>query len=135
VQPYNNPDATYPVHPLAIIRDIDNGNKHKLLFTVMPSVARIRLAVSGLRNDPDNQGHTETLYRDELKDGVEGVVTTFTRPQPYVKYDCPEFMSIIAVKHPVASRLGQDRDDYAALIDSLTAQVRKTIAALVNVVT
>ena len=133
VQPYNNPDPRFPVHPLAIIRDIDNGNKHRLLFTVMPSVARIKIAVSKLRN-PDDQGHTDNLYRDDLKDGAEAVVTTFSAPEPYVEYECTEFSMIIAIKHPVANRLGQDRDDYAALIDALIVQVKTTIADLIGAV-
>jgi hypothetical protein len=131
VQPYNNPTAQFPVHPLAIIRDIDNGNKHKLLFTVMHSVARIHVAVTGLRKQYED-GVAQSLHRGEIKDGVEAVVLTFDVPHPYMKCECDEFMSIIAIKHPVANRLGQDRDDYAALIDALIAQVRETISSLIS---
>lgn len=132
VQPYNCPDERFPVHPLAIIRDIDNANKHKLLFTVMPSIARIQIAVSGLRGN--RQYSDEQLYRGELKEGVEALVTTFFQPQPYVEYKCTEFSSILAVKHPIANRLGQDRDDYASLVDVLIEEVRSTIATLVRAV-
>lgn len=134
VQPYNHPQSIYPVHPLTIIRDIDNGNKHKVLFTLMPSVAMLNIRVEGMR-DNDPQGHIETLYRGELKDGVEAVVTTFSRPQPYVKYECVSFSCIIAIKHPVSGRLGQDRDDYAALIDAMILQIRTTIANFAAAVT
>lgn len=129
VQPYSRPDNRFPVHPLAIIRDIDNGNKHKLLLTVMPSLAKVDVKVSGLRH-PHQPGVHEIMYRGELKDGVEAVVTTFDVPEPYMKYECTMCMSIIAIKHPVANRLGQDRDDYAALIDTLIVEVREVIAAL-----
>lgn len=131
IQPYKHPANDVPVHPLAIIRDIDNGNKHKLLFTVMPSVAQVNIAVSKLRN-PNNQGHTDVLYQDELKDGVEVVTTTFFTPEPYVEYQCVNFVAIIAIKHPAANRLGRDRDDYAALLDALIVQVRTTIVDLVG---
>jgi len=130
VQPYNNPTVSFPVHPLAIIRDIENPNKHKLLFPLMHSIGRIHVVVNGLRRKYED-GVTQTLYRGELKDGVEAVVLTFDVPHPYMKCECDEFMSIIAVKHPVANRLGQDRDDYAALIDALIVEVRETIANLV----
>lgn len=130
VQPYKHPNTIYPVHPLAIIRDIDNGNKHRLLFTVVPSIAKIQIKVSGMRR-PNKVGVTDEMYRGEIKDGIEAVVTTFDAPEPYVKYECTEFMTIIAVMHPTANRLGQDRDDYAALVDALIVQVRMTIADLV----
>jgi hypothetical protein len=55
----------------------------------------------------------------------------FQIPEPYMKYECLEFMSIIAVCHPVANRLGQDREDYAALVDNLIVWVRKTVADFV----
>jgi hypothetical protein len=116
--------------PLSIIRDIDNGNKHKLLFSVMPSVGKVSVKVSNLRQAHRGGVHEE-LYRGELKDDVEAVVTTFHTPEPYVEYECTQFMSIIAIKHPIANRLGQDRDDYAALIDALIVEIRNTIAAFV----
>jgi hypothetical protein len=131
VQWYNNPLSSDPVQPLAIIRDIDNANKHKLLFTAMASVAKIEVKATGLRKDYQDLSISE-VYRGELKDGVEAVVTTFDVPHPYLKYECPLFISIIAIRHPIANRLGQDRDDYAALIDRLVVEVRKTIDALVQ---
>ncbi len=134
VQPYLHPHTTFPLHPLVIIRDIDNGNKHKLLFAVMPSAAIIQVKVSGLRQ-PHKPGTHERMYRGELKEGVEAVVTTFDVPEPYVEYECTNFVSIIAIRHPIAKRLGQDRDDYASLTDVLIAQVRTTIADLVSKVT
>jgi hypothetical protein len=129
VQPYNHPTTKSPVHPLAFIRDIDNGNKHKLLFTVMPSLARINIKVSNVRQA--HTSHREEMYRGELKDGVEAVVTTFDVPEPYMKYECTECVAIIAIKHPVANRLGQDRDDYAALIDNLMVEVKRVISDLI----
>jgi hypothetical protein len=126
VQPYNNPVTAFPVHELAIIRDIDNGNKHRLLFTAMSSIARINVKATGIRKSYENASISE-IYKGELKDGVEAIVTTFDIPHPYLKYECTEFYGIIAIRHPKANRLGQDRDDYAALIDSLLVQVRQTI--------
>ena len=134
VQPYNHPFPPLAVHPLAIIRDIDNANKHRLLFTVMHSVAMINVRASGLRKAHQG-GHTDEPFRGEIKDGVEAAVTTFDFPEPYVKYECTQFTSIIAIKHPVADRLGRDRDDYAALIDTLVAEVRMTITNLVAAAT
>jgi hypothetical protein len=131
VQPYNHPFPSLPVRPLAIIRDIDNANKHRLLFTVMHSIAMINVRVSGLRKAHQG-GHTDEPYRGEIKNGVEAAVTTFDVPEPYVKYECTQFASIIAIKHPVVDRLGRDRDDYAALIDILVAEVRRTIDDLVT---
>jgi hypothetical protein len=134
VQLYNHPYPSLPVHPLAIVRDIDNANKHKLLFTVMASAGRIEVKATGLRQYYEDAVKSE-IYRGELKEGVEAVVTTFEVPHPYIKYECTLFMSLIAIRHPVASRLGQDRDDYAALIDILIVEVRKTIEDLISAAT
>jgi hypothetical protein len=130
VQPYNKPTGEFPVHPLAIIRDIDNGNKHRLLFSLVHLVARLDVRVSNLRHPNQNFTHGE-LYRGEIKNDIEVMATEFQIPEPYMKYECLQFMSIIAVRHPVANRLGQDRDDYATLVDSLIVWVRKTIADFV----
>jgi hypothetical protein len=126
VQPYRNPFDGLPVHPLAIIRDIDNSNKHKLLFTVMPSIGKIDIKVSGLRKQYQDLSFND-FYKGEIKDDIEGAWSTFDVPHPYMKYEILQVMYIIAIKHPVASRLGQDRDDYAILIDMLTAEVRRVI--------
>ncbi len=130
VQPYHHPFPTYPLHPLAVIRDIDNANKHRLLFTVMASLAKIDVKATGLRKDYQDLSISE-LHRGELYDGVEAVVTTFDVPHPDMHYECTFFNSIIAIKHPIANSLGQDRDDYAAFIDTVIDEVRKTIDAFI----
>ncbi len=130
VQAYNNPTAEFPVHPLAIIRDIDNGNKHRLLFSLMHSAGRLYIAVSNCRQ-PESNAHKSNIYRGELEDDIEVMAISFDIPEPYLTYECKEFMSIIAVRHPVANRLGADRDDYAVLTDNLIIWVRKTIDVLV----
>lgn len=130
VQPYHHPFPDLPVHPLDIIRDIDNANKHKLLFTVMASAARLEVKATNLRNN-NQDGIVSELYLGEIKDGVEAVVTIFDTPHPYMKYECPTFTTIIAIRHPIADRIGRDRDDYAWLIDTLLAETRSTIDRLV----
>jgi hypothetical protein len=130
VQPYRNPFEGLPVHPLAIIRDIDNANKHKLLFTAMASIAELDIKVTGLRKKYEDLSFNE-IYRGEVKDDIEAAWTTFDVPHPYMKYECVEIMFIIAIRHPVADRLGRDRDDYATLIDILIAEVRRTIDVLI----
>jgi hypothetical protein len=130
VQPYNNPTTAFPIHELAIIRDIDNWNKHKLLFTLMSSVGRVNVKATGLRKDYQDASLSE-VCKGEINDGVEVVVTTFDVPHPQMKYECTAFMGIIAMRHPVANRLGQDRDDYAALIDALIVQARQTVSEFV----
>lgn len=134
VQPYHHPDPRYIIHPLVVIRDIDNGNKHKLLFTLMPSIGRINVEATGLRKK-HHDAVTEEFYRGPLEDNVEVLIATFAVPHPYMKYVCTSCVAILAVLHPVTNRLGQDRDDYAALIDTFTSEVRRTIAALVAAVT
>jgi hypothetical protein len=126
VQPHHYPLGSRPVHDLAVIRDIDNRNKHQLLFTAMPSVASIKIAATGLRKDYSGASLSE-MYRGELENDTEAVVTTFDIPHPHMKYECTEFVAIIAIRHPTANRLGQDRDDYNALIIDLISQVRQTI--------
>ena len=130
VQPYNHPTSDFPVHPLAIIRDIDNGNKHRLLFSLMLSMGRINIKISQAWQ-PQSNSHIGDVYRGVLQDGIEVYAISFDVPEPDIKYECTQFMAIIAVRHPNANRLGQDRDDYARLVDDLIGWVRNTINGLV----
>lgn len=133
VQPYNNVTAEFPVHPLAIIRDIDNGNKHKLLFSLICCLGIIKVTANYRHRH--NKITTSEFYKGPLAEDVELVSTEFEIPEPYMEYKCENALLLIAVIHPIANRLGADRDDYAALVDSLIIWVQKTIDNLVaNVV-
>jgi len=125
VQPYRNPFPSLPIHPLSIIRDIDNSNRHKLLFTAMASVGKTDIKITGLRKDYQDLSFQE-IHKGEIKDGVEAAWTVFYVPHPDMKCECTQLMPKIAIRHPVADLLGRDRDDYAALIDILIAYVRRT---------
>ena len=96
----------------------------------MASIAKIDIRVTGLRKNYEDLSFND-FYRSEIKDDVEVAWSDFDVPHPYMKYECIGIMFIIAIRHPVANRLGRDRDDYATLIDILIAEVRKTIARLV----
>jgi hypothetical protein len=130
VQTYRNPFDGLPVHPLAIIRDIDNSNKHKLLFTAMASIGKIDVKVTGLRKQYQDLSFNE-IYKGEIKDGIDVAWGTFDVSHPNMKCECTQIMAVIAIRHPVADRLGRDRDDYAALIDILIDHVRSVISVLI----
>ena len=93
-------------------------------------MARFHVPITNVRH-PQGNSRCSDIYRGELTDNVEIMAITFDIPEPYIKYDGIEFVSIIAVRHPTANLSGKDRDDYAALTDTLVVWVRKTIADLV----
>ncbi len=128
VQPYSLPYPSLPLHPLSILRDIDNTNKHRLLRTVIASVGKCEVVLNP-RDDIQDSPRT-FMYTGDIKDGTEAIVTTFDFPHPNMEYKVRSLETIIALKHPIASSLGRDRDEYAALLDIIIRVVQETIDAI-----
>jgi hypothetical protein len=130
VQPYNAVFAHgLPVHPLILINELDNRNKHRLLYLAMAGAAsgRIRFNYMGkFQNDPE-----VSLEGGEIKDGTELVSATFKIPQPDVTYEF-NFSLIIAILYGAKTVCGGDRDDYSALADLLIREVLNVIGVVVS---
>ena len=113
VQPYKGPYPGLACHPLRMLREIDNTNKHQLLMLATETVAQgsIRLTVDEVQDSP-----VIVIYRGEMKDGTEVVTTTFRHPHPKMKYEGVKVSAIIAIMYPEPDASGRDRDDYAVLL-------------------
>ncbi len=132
VQPYSRPYPSLPVHPLSILRNIDNANKHKLLQLAFPSMSQGKILVVTGDDVADPPEHR--YYTGEIHDTTEVVVTTFRHPHPNMKYEIESFSTIIALRHPVADPQGRDRDDYSGLLALITRIVRITVDTVLSAV-
>jgi hypothetical protein len=129
MQPHNRPSAAYhPYHPLSILRDLDNANKHKILYLAMPGLTEVRYKVIANRA-PDEGNPKYGAYMGEIKDGTEILRIRFDRPHPETKIDFDIGLTITIV-HKIPNAAGINRDDYAALGDVLIAAVVDVVGAV-----
>ena len=132
-QPYNRP---YPKLPplLAMLRDFENANKHRLLQLLFGAVSSGNIGFTGPPVPPET---IVTLWAQagEIKDGTEVVAFTFDRPTPNMQYDRSEIMMVFALPHKKAVDGTSNRDDattlmhiigeeISTLIDSVAANIR-----------
>ena len=133
MQPCNRPVTTgHPYHPLAILGDFDNQNKHKLLKLARPAIASFKMRVISNRQ-PGEGIPRQTTYRGTVEHGIEIIKVDFDSPHPEAKLQYGvEF--IIGVRYEKANVLGTVVDDYAALGTSLIDEVVSVIGAVTAVV-
>jgi hypothetical protein len=133
MQPHNRPDSSYsPYHPLSILRDLDNSNKHKLLHLTYPRLGGGRLNPVAFRA-PDENNPQSALYLGQVKDGTEVFKVFFDRPHPEAKIYF-QLTFVMAVVHKVASNRGTDRDDFCRLGSALIDEVVNVIGAVLATV-
>ncbi|MFZ0913519.1 MAG: hypothetical protein WBQ76_10090 [Candidatus Korobacteraceae bacterium] len=136
VQPYNR---THPMLPalLAILRDFNNTDKHKLLRLAYAATSSgdVSLTWKGNRSEQPMPLVPVEFNGGELKDGAEVMAVTFDRPAPDVECHF-DVMVIIALWHGgkagVIPRI--DRDDFAAILALLTEEVEAVIKLIVAAV-
>ncbi len=130
MQPHSRTITTgHAVHPLAILGDFDNTNKHKLLKLAKPAVAQTHVKVRATFL-PGEKKPQHFIYRGELKGDTEVFRIVFLeRPHAdaQITYDLG---FIIAIIHELTSSTGTDRDDYSSLADILIAEVLTVIGAV-----
>jgi hypothetical protein len=132
MQPYNrSPSRGALSHPLTLLRDFDNRNKHRLLQLSTAAVASANMEITFSGDEPDEP--TFFLHRGEIKNRTEVIVATFSRPHSHVKYDF-RISIIIAMIYEKANAAGADRDGYAALMDVLVNEVIDVIGAVASTV-
>jgi hypothetical protein len=131
VQPHNRTSNILPIHPLILLGNLDNGNKHRLLYLTTAALANANATItySGqMQDDP-----TVELHKGEVKDGTEVIKLTFQTSHPQMKYDYGINL-IIAIMHESKTATGADRDDYCALIEILIDEVLFVIGSVTAVV-
>lgn len=126
VQPYNRPHPDLPPL-LAMLRDFENTDKHKLLRLAFTSVY---LGDVGFKWEGGQEVLELYLNAAELRGGSEVVAVTFDRPIPSAEFDRSQFTLIVALWHAKrdpAGPIGSDRSDFVAVIDSLVNEVKTVI--------
>lgn len=127
-QPYNRP---YPKLPplLAMLRDFENANKHKLLQLVFAAISTADIGFSG-PIVPDGTEARFYPHQGELKDGTEITAIVFSRPTPDMKYDRANFTFVFALTHKPGPGGVSDRDDATALLSLFDGEIRVLIEAV-----
>src|SRR5579863_3618687 len=117
VQPYHRRHPKLP-SPLAILRDLDNANKHKLLRLAYATPVYGDIGFSGPAHPLVR--HVDIVANfGEIKDGSELVSHTFDAPAPDMKYDRINIDLAIALWHGKKSPSDPDwmaRNDASALL-------------------
>jgi hypothetical protein len=135
-QPYNRPHPTLPPL-LAVLRDLTNRDKHKLLQMAFGTILQGNIGFSG-DFPPDGRRWNPVPFTGEVEDGTEIFAMVCDRPTPNMKFDRHIIDVIIAIRHGKRDPSGpdwHDRDDFAAVYTEISSEVRKTIydiAALVK---
>ena len=124
-QPYNRP---YPKVPplLAMLRDFENADKHKLLRLLLTCISTGDIGFFGPPLDPATRWAFLT-NRAEIKDGAEVVAFVFDRPTPNMNYDRSNFTVVFALPHRKAADGVSDRDDATTLMEIIGEEIRTVI--------
>jgi hypothetical protein len=128
VQPYNRPHTELPPL-LAILRDFNNTDKHRLLHLVYSSVS---LGDIGFCGPSANIGTKCQFFANtgELKDGAEIATFIFERPTPDMQYDRIIFDVILALWHgkrDPSDSVFHERSDFISLLQILTDEVKTVV--------
>ena len=127
-QPYNRPHESVPPL-LAILRDLNNADKHRLIQLVYGTVHAGDIGFVG--QQPFPTGSWQPIpFTGEIKDGTEIFAMVSDSPSPDMKFDRTIFDIVLAVRHGKRDPSGPDwcdRTDIFALYSEIATEARKTI--------
>jgi len=126
-QPYNR---SYPKLPpiLAMLRDFENVNKHKLLQVVFSAVSAGNIGFTGPPFCVDDC--RVVIEKGEIKDGTEIVAVIFDRPHPNMKFDRMECTVVLALTHKLGIGGISNRDDCTALVNLIRDEINSVVNAV-----
>jgi hypothetical protein len=123
VQPYHRRHPTIPP-PIAVLRDLENTDKHQLLGLVSTTPVAGNIHLSGPQ--PRKEVSVFPNY-GEIKDGVEIVCHVFDSPTPNLNYDFAGMKLAVAIWHGKLDPLGEEwtgRNDFTAVLPLLIKETR-----------
>ncbi len=126
VQPYNRQHATKPPL-LAVLRDFDDIDKHRLIHVVLQRPYEFRISAAGPGMLPEDQ-YFESPYVD-LVDGAEIAWVSCKRPNPHLRLT-GRISATIGVEH----RAGPDGVVRTAVERLLLADLLPEIREIVRIV-
>jgi hypothetical protein len=111
---------------LAVLRDFDDADKHRLIKVVLQRPTEFNWTISGPGLIPDDH-HIESPYVD-LVDGAEIASVTSKRPTPYLQFKGRVTASIVVEHAPGAGPDGIARTGIERLLlEDLLPEVREVV--------
>ncbi|MGB2633477.1 MAG: hypothetical protein WAM58_06035 [Candidatus Acidiferrum sp.] len=135
VQPFNRPHPKLPPL-LAILRDLENIDKHRLLRLAYASISEADLELAG-RQSPAVTRHEEFPYAGEIVDGTEVFAIAFDAPNPgmtFIKRNLDLQVSLWHGKKDPSDPDWHDRNEVHTLLGVLATEVRTVIDSVVAAV-
>lgn len=135
VQPFNRPHPKLPPL-LAVLRDLENTDKHKLLRLAYASIAVADIGFWGPQNSIANTPQF-VPYGGEIKDGTEIFAAVFKSPEPHMKFDQTNLDLAIALWHgkrDPSEPPWHDHNDCYSVLNLLATEVRTVIDVVVSAV-
>lgn len=124
LQPYNRRHISLPPL-LALLRDLDDSDKHRLLNVV---VSQVGDGEFNFQLPPGSGKPVVDFRREGLERGAELVWFTINPPQPDMQYHHKAFV-VITISH-VPAPSGNGRTELPVVTHSLTTEVRNVIEIL-----
>lgn len=131
-QPYNRRTNAEAPPVLAILRDLNDADKHRLIHLLFTNTTEGELtnmrSVRGIHGEP----YGLVANTGELVDGAELMAIRFANPQPDFTYDFNASIQV-SVKHAPGPK-GADRADPVGLLKAIDSEVRAVLDAIRHVV-
>lgn len=136
VQPFNRQHATLPPL-LAVLANLENIDKHRLVRLARPTVGQGEIGLSGHQADTSNLPEFIPFAGDRLVDGTEIFAAIFKNPAPGLKFDKIEVDNLIALfhekKNPSDPPYGK-QSECMTLMKQLIEEVRTAVDLVVAAV-
>lgn len=133
LQPYNRPHPEFPPL-LAILRDLNNSDKHKLPNLAYGAFAQGELRLQG-EHPADGRDFRPIPNRGKLKDGAEVVAMVCDRPTPNMQWGKIQVVITVAVwylKGEPSRPTFANHIEIATLLDVLSDEVRSVVNAFLK---
>lgn len=128
LQPYNRPHPEFPPL-LAILRDLSNSDKHKLLNLAYGALAQGEFCLKG-EHPPDGRKYQLVFNRGQLNDGAEVVAMAYDRPTPDMEWGKILVVITVAVwylKGEPSCPQFANHIEISTLLDILSDEVRSVV--------
>ena len=134
VQPFNRPHVLLPPL-LAVLRELANGNKHKILNMAIttPGIAKVELISKDAIEQPAQIG----INRNDIEDGTTVFVFEVEKPDPSIYLKTADVALHVAIRHTPrkgSTEFGSDRTPYRILIQWLLDEVAIVLDLMVKAV-
>jgi len=131
VQPYNRTHPKLPP-PLAVLRDLENIDKHRFLRLAYTGIGDIDVELGGVPNPLAGQP-AQIPHDGEIKDGTEVVAFVFSAPNPGMKFVKAQMDLMISLWHGKKNPTDHpwhERNEAHTVLQFLADEVRAVVATV-----